>query len=63
MEKERKCWLPVSSPFTMMFSKGFLLRVVVSLKSLDCNVKGIKNTPLHIHVYIPNKSENATHIF
>ena len=39
--KRRKCWLPASSPFPTMFSKGFLYRVV---KSCDCVVKSYFKT-------------------
>ena len=34
--KRRKCWLPAFSPFPVMFSKFFYLRIV---KSWDCVVK------------------------
>ena len=34
--KGEKCWLPAFSPFPIMFSKVFFLRVI---KSRDCVVK------------------------
>ena len=36
-EKDKKCWLPASSLFSTMFSKGLFSRVV---KSLHCVGKG-----------------------
>ena len=32
--KRRKCWLPAFSPFPLMFSKGYFLRVV---KNQNCD--------------------------
>ena len=36
VEKKRKCWLPAFSPFSTMFSKGLLLKIV---ESRNCVVK------------------------
>ena len=43
----RKCWLPAFSPFPMMLSKGFFLRVVISwecvVKSYGANFCSLEN--------------------
>ena len=49
--KRRKCWLSAFSPFSTMFSKGFLLRVV---KSRDCVVKSFKSVQIFEHQNPPS---------